>query len=115
LISAGVYTFAIFACFSVFAIITNKRTHIFAGAAIASLILSLVSLFLFRFSVLESLIGLALGILYVIIDTQMMIMRAESQNKDVFQDAKSLFIDFVKIFLRILELLSKDDKKKRRD
>ena len=111
ILSASIYSFAIFACFSVFAIITNKRTAIFAGAVVSSLVLGLVSLFLFRGSFVEAFVGLVLGILYVVIDTQIMIARS-LVRKDVFTDAKILFVDFVKIFIEILKLLNKEEKKK---
>ena len=76
------------------------------------LVLGLINLFVF--SVLaEAIIGLVVGVLYVIIDTQMIIHRAENGVFEVFSDAKELFVDFVKIFLEVLKLFS--NKKKRDD
>ncbi len=51
----------------------------------------------------------------MIIDTQMIIHKTEYGKFEVFRDAKELFIDFVKIMIEILHILSKlnDDKKKK--
>jgi FtsH-binding integral membrane protein len=97
----------------VFAIITNKRQAIYGGALVLTLVLGLFSLFLWRGTVLEAIVGLILSILYIIIDTQIMIKRSEVR-KDVFTDAKILFVDFVQMFIEILKLLDKDDKKDRK-
>jgi hypothetical protein len=35
------------------------------------------------------------------------------QRKDVFTDAKILFVDFVKIFIEIVKLLSQKEEKKK--
>jgi FtsH-binding integral membrane protein len=77
-------------------------------------VLFIVSLFTYRGSFLEAVIGLAMGVLYIIIDTQIMIARAQ-HRKDVFTDAKELFIDLAKIFFEIVKLLSKDEKKDKKN
>ena len=89
---------------------------IFFGSVIASLSLSLISFFFVSSIFVESLIGLAVGILYVVIDTQMIIYNTENGNYDTFGDAKELFIDFMKILFEIIKLIAssqKEDKKKK--
>ncbi len=61
---------------------------------------------------LEAVIGLIIGCLYVIVDTQIIIHKTENGIFDVFTDAKELFVDLIKIFIEILKLVSKDNKKK---
>jgi FtsH-binding integral membrane protein len=77
------------------------------------MVLGVFSLFLWSGTFIEAFVGLVLGILYVIIDTQIMIKRSEVR-KDVFSDAKILFVDFVKIFFEIIKLLDKGEKKEKK-
>lgn len=51
--------------------------------------------------------------LYVIIDTQLMIHKAENGVFDVYTDAKQLLLDLFKIFIEIFKLLAQNDKKKK--
>ncbi len=75
--------------------------------------MSIFSLFLSSDAFVASIVGLAIGIMYVIIDTQMIIHKCEFGRFEVFKDAKELFIDFIRIMIEILSILSKlnDDKK----
>lgn len=83
---------------------------IFFGSIIATLVLAVINIFVFSVFV-EAVIGLFIGVLYVIVDTQMIIHRTESGIYDVFSDAKLLFLDLVKIFIEILKILSSKKKK----
>lgn len=61
-------------------------------------------------------LGIVIFTIYVIIDTQIMIERAqvmtyEELNSRVVIDALNLFLDFVNIFVRLLHFLNKDKKK----
>jgi FtsH-binding integral membrane protein len=56
---------------------------------------------------------LIIGVFYVVIDTQMIIHRTENGIYDVFSDAKHLLLDLFKIFIEIIKLLSKEEKKKK--
>jgi hypothetical protein len=91
-ITAGLYTAGIFTIFSIFSLITVRRTGMLVGSIFASLALSLISLFFISNMFIESLIGLAVGILYVVVDTQVMIYKTENGLFDVYGDAKELFV-----------------------
>ena len=91
-ITAGLYATGIFTIFSLFSLLTVRRTNIFMFSVFGSLILSLISLFFISNIFIESLIGLVIGILYVVVDTQMIIYKTENGQFDIFGDAKDLFI-----------------------
>ena len=151
-ISALIMTGATFFTFSIFALLTTKRLVIYAGSIVLSLLLSLISLFVFNVSV-YLIIGVIIAALYVIIDTQSIIHKynkavehrrdhigrfggdyngrnGDDDNGDnddrgdygsgrryynngkecsqcvlpsAFRGAKMIFVDFAKIFLKILE------------
>ena len=58
-------------------------------------------------------LGLFVFMGYVVFDTQVMVVRAENGVKDPVKDSVQLFVDFVAIFVRILIILMKDNKKRR--
>ena len=101
----------IFIMFSVFSTLTSNRTQIYGLATISSLVLSLFSWFFLGPS---AILGVILGILYVITDTQNIIYRTKSSACDAVRDAKLLFVDLVKIFYHIYEYLQKKDKDKKK-
>jgi hypothetical protein len=69
-------------------------------------------MFVFSY-VFESLIALVISVLYVIVDTQLIIYRTENGLFDVFTDAKELLIDMFKIFVEIMKLLATEKKEKK--
>ena len=101
----------IFVMFSIFSTLTSNRTQIYGLATIGSLVLSLVS---WLFLGPSAIIGVILGVLYVITDTQNIIYRSKSYAGDAVRDAKLLFVDLVKIFYHIYEYLQKKDKDKKK-
>jgi FtsH-binding integral membrane protein len=119
LATAFLSTTTIFVCFSLSAILSERRSWLYLGGFLSSCLSMLFwgslfqmffhSYFLFN---IQLYLGLVMFIGYVIFDTQIMIERAASGSKDYVADALQLFIDFVGIFVRILILLSKDKKKK---
>jgi len=112
--SAFIYSLSIFAAFSIFAMLTVRRTQIFLYSIISCLVLSLISIFVWN-TTAAGIIGLIVGILYVIIDTQIIINKTENGIYDTFTDAKQLLIDLFKIFIEIMKLLMSDKKKKNKD
>jgi hypothetical protein len=50
-------------------------------------------------------------VLYVIIDTQIIIKKTECGIFDVFTDAKELIFDIFKIFIEIVKILLQEKKK----
>ncbi len=84
----------------------------FVLGAIFVSVVSIINAIFFGVLMIELIAGVAIGILYVIIDTQIMISRAESGRFDVWTDAKELFIDLFKLFYEITRILIKNSKKK---
>lgn len=123
LITALVATTCIFICFSLAALYAEKRSYLYLGGGLASwtLVLSLMGLLniFLRFEFLFNLqlaIGLLIFIGYVVYDTQMIILKAETGDRNHLRHAFELFVDFVAIFVRILIILLKNaEKKKSRD
>ena len=101
--SAFIIACAIFASISVFSMLTVRRTQIYFGAMITSLVLSLVGIFFFR-GMIGAILGLIVGCLYTIVDTQMMIHKFECGRVEPFEDARHLFIDLVKITIEIVKI-----------
>ena len=109
--SAFVSALTIFVMISIFSTLTANRTQVYAFATISSLILSLISLFFFGGS---AILGVILGLLYVVTDTQSMIYRSKNYSSDAVTDAKLLFVDLVKIFYKLYEYMQKKDKEKKK-
>ena len=62
----------------------------------------------------EIVIGIVIAVLYIVVDTQTMIHRAESGNYDTIHDAYMLFVDFVKLFYKFLQLMQKKEEEKKK-
>lgn len=112
MITSFMMTCALFLSFSLFAVLTCRRLSIFFGGAVLALVLSIFGIFFYG-GIIHALIGLVVGILYLILDTQMMIHKAENGIIQPYEDARQLFLDFVKIFLEILKILNKMNKNKK--
>lgn len=111
--SALSLTVAVFACFSLSAMLARRRSLLYLGAllGVASMLLffgAVVNLYL-RSAVLFNLqmyVGAMVFSVYVAFDTQMIIERASQGDCDYAFHALNLFIDFVLLFVRILAILS---------
>ncbi|MCQ2818277.1 MAG: Bax inhibitor-1 family protein [archaeon] len=112
-LSAFMMTTLTFFSFSVFAFLTQKRVAIYLGSLLTSLILGIIGLFIYNIMV-EIVFGIIIACCYIIFDTQHMIHRAESGRYDVLGDAYCLFIDFVKLFFKFLQLMSKREEEKKK-
>lgn len=112
-VTAFLGTSVVFACFSGAAMMAERRSMLYLGAVLSSL---MGVFFMLRFSSLffagatalfgaELYLGLAAFIGYVLVDTQLIVERAHAGDKDHIRHAMDLFIDFAAIFARLLLLL----------
>lgn len=110
-IAAFIYTAAIFISMTIFAFLTVRRMQIFIGCIISALLLSIISIFIIN-TTFYAFIGIIVGTLYLIVDTQLMINKAENGLIEPFEDARQIYYDLFNIFIKIASLLSKDRKGK---
>jgi len=117
--SAFLGTVCIFACFSASAYFATRRSYLFLGGLLGSalstmLLLNLLNIFMRSMFVFNMMLylGLLVFCAYVMFDTQLIIEKASSGEYDVVWDSLELFLDFVNIFVRLVIILSKDNKKK---
>ena len=132
LIQAVSYTSIIFGSFTAIAVFSKRRSYIFLGGIISSIISCMfwyrTLAWLFGYSRYGSafgmtylMTGLFVACLYIIYDTQMIIERAERGNKDVPTHTMILFVDLFDLFIKIVQILIKlsedkeKNKKRRRD
>ena len=120
------YTSVVFACFSGIALFSKRRSYLFLGGVISSLVFSMMvyqfASWIFGMSrgsagIGYLMLGLFVECLYVIYDTQIIIEKAESGDKDVPVHTMMIFIDLFDMFLKIVQILMKlqeDDKKDKR-
>ncbi len=87
---------------------------IFGASLISLLIVGIIGIFTFR-SPAEAIIGIITGCLYVILDTQVIIFKAEAGAFEPFVDATNLFTDLFKIFIEIIKLLMSNSEKKKKE
>ncbi len=115
-------TVVVFASFSAAALVAKRRSYLFLGGLLGSCLSLLfwggiVNIF-FRsalFFDFQLYVGLCLFAGYVIFDTQLIVEKHAQGSDDFLRHSLDLFIDFVAIFVRILILLSRNQKKRRDD
>jgi len=115
-------TVCVFACFSASALFAERRSYLFLGGFLGSMLMNMLVLgflnIFFRSPIIFNILlygGLLVFCGFVCFDTQLIIERASQGHKDVIWDSLELFIDFARIFVRLLIILSKDkDSKKNR-
>ena len=128
LINAVFCTTIIFGSFTAMALFTKRRSMLFLGGIISSL---MSCLFWYRtitwmfgyskygmghMSMVYLMVSLFVACIYIIYDTQMIIEKAERGDKDVPSHTMTLFLDLFDLFIKIVQLLmklSEDDKKKK--
>jgi len=113
--SALVMTGAVFAGFTAAALLAPRGKLLALGGPIFGMLmgmmaLSLVSMFYPTYFAHSILLygGLALFSVMIAFDTQVMIERARCGNGDHVQDATSLFLNMMNIFVRLLQILGRD-------
>lgn len=130
LIQAIAYTSAAFVSFTALAMFSTRRSYLFLGAIIVTLMQALALYRLFSwlfgynsgFSLGYLMVGLFTACLYIIYDTQIIIERAERGDKDEIAHAFTLFLDVFDLFMKILRILlelqkkeEENNRRKRRD
>jgi len=85
---------------------------IFAASGACALVLGIIGFFVYK-TALGAILGIIIGCVYVIIDTQIIIFKAQSGAFEPFIDATGLFIDLFNIFVKILKLMAKKKKGKK--
>ena len=121
LTSTFFYTFLIFASFSFSALRTRRRSYMFLGGILGSLLSilffgGLANMFLGSSMIytIELYLGLFMFCGYVLYDTQLIVERVENGTTDFVGDSVLLFTDFIAVFVRLLIILSKKDEKKKK-
>jgi FtsH-binding integral membrane protein len=119
---AFIGTALVFGTFSAGALIAPSRSYLYLGSFLASglslLFYITILLFIWPTSYLYYVtlyFGLLMFVGFIIFDTQKMIERAKSGERDYISDTLELFIDFVGLFVRILILLLDRDGKKNKN
>jgi len=116
---ATTFTSLIFGSFTLSSLLSNKRTFIYLGGILTSVVsmlfwMSFVNIFIgskFLFTA-ELYLGLFVLCGYVIYDTQLIIYRATLGSRDVVRHTLDLFVDLIGIFVRILYILIKNSEEK---
>ncbi|EFA80968.1 hypothetical protein PPL_06203 [Heterostelium album PN500] len=122
-ITALMATTGIFVSFTLFSLLTDKRSFLFMGGTLASaclglFVLSLSQVLFIHSEQLDWIITVSyflLMVVFLVYDTQMIVYRIERGYKDELSHAFTLFIDFVDIFRMVLKLLMKQEKRRERN
>eukprot|EP00879_Flechtneria_rotunda_P000617 GHRR01000730.1.p1 GENE.GHRR01000730.1~~GHRR01000730.1.p1 ORF type:complete len:249 (+),score=79.29 GHRR01000730.1:182-928(+) len=129
ILTAALSATAVFACFSLSALFTQRRSYLFLGSWLSSAVMGMMMMrfggWMFGFGRFAFEAELYLGLLvfagYVLFDTQLIVERASAGDMDHIKHALDLFVDFISIAVRILIILLKNQEKqekkerKRRD
>lgn len=121
-VTAFLGTAVIFCCFTMTAIMANKRLRLYLGGLISSafsvlMLLSIIRMFYSSSTIVHTLylyLGLFIFCGYVIVDTQMIIEKVRTgQSNDYVWHATELFTDFIGIFVRIVSILVQNSSKQK--
>merc|ERR1712115_705676 len=123
--TAFMVTSVIFACFSGATLVAPDGKYLYLGGTLLSGLSTLMWLgflnIFFRSQLLFQAhiwIGLAVCCGFIMFDTQLIIRKARSGDRDFIAHSLDLFIDFVQVFRKVLILLmqkdERDNKNKRR-
>lgn len=128
LVQAVSYTAIMFGCFTAFAMFSKRRSLLFLGGIISSL---MACMFWYRMitwmfgaskygmgemGMVYMVLSLFIACLYVIYDTQLIIEKSERGDKDVPTHTMTLFMDLFDLFIKIVQLLMElKDKNERKE
>merc|ERR1712227_640798 len=126
IMNAVAITGIMFASFSAISIFSKRRSYLFLGGIISSLVSCMLMYRLFAwitgygyaaYGMGYLMISLFIACMYIIYDTQMIIERCEVfGERDVPKHTMILFMDLFDLFIKIIQILmelQKDDKKKK--
>lgn len=119
-VSALMYTFVVFTCFTLSALIAPDGKYLALGGPLLSvlstmLIASIMNIF-FRshtFIFMQLILGLVVMSLFVLYDTQMIMEKFRMGDKDYVWHSVTLFMDLASIFKHILVLLADKEQSNR--
>jgi hypothetical protein len=123
ILSALLATSVIFLVFSVAALLSPRREFLYLGGILGSLVSVMFVLSLgARFGLLPSHLvfnitlygGLAIFMLYIVVDTQLIMEKFAHGDRDAAWHAAMLAVDFVAIFVRVLIILMQNAEKNKR-
>ncbi|KAJ8967759.1 hypothetical protein NQ314_002642 [Rhamnusium bicolor] len=125
IVTAFFATTAVFVCFSICALLSERGKWLYLGGTLMTLlstlfVLSLANIFLGSVWIYQTqlYVGLLAMCGFVLFDTQVIIEKRRMGSKDFVTHSLDLFIDFIGIFKRLLIILTQkeqDSRKKRRD
>jgi FtsH-binding integral membrane protein len=117
--TAFLLTTTIFVCFTLSALLTQKRTYLYLGGFLSAgtsimLLLSIMNIFgrsqlIFNVNLY---FGLFIACGYILYDTQLIVEKAVHGDMNYVKHAVFLFIDMVDLFVRILIILLKNSQNK---
>lgn len=116
-------TACVFACFSAAALLSPRRSYLYLGGLLSSVLTTFMWMrlasFVFGSGALlyqaELYGGLAVFSGYIIYDTQVIVERAEAGETDPLKPALDLLVDFVAIFVRLLVILMRNAEKREQE
>ncbi|XP_075758134.1 bax inhibitor 1 isoform X1 [Pelodiscus sinensis] len=115
-------TAVIFSCFSLSALYARRRSFLYLGGVLLSglllmLLFSVVNIFVGSTWLFTANLYLGLMVMcgFVLFDTQLIIEKAESGDKDYIWHCVDLFLDFINLFRELMILLGMNENKKKKE
>ncbi|XP_064388565.1 probable Bax inhibitor 1 [Halichondria panicea] len=112
-------TCVIFACFSLAALLSEKRSFLYLGGFLMSglsmlCLMMFINIFIGSYMAfqIELYGGLFLFCGFILFDTQLIVEKCERGDNDYIWHSLDLFLDFVNIFCRLLIILASKEKKR---
>jgi len=117
-LQATLLTSVIFSCFTLASMLADRKTLLYFYSLVSSAAMTLLfSTLFFLFYPTDGLLNLIMAASmlvwcgYIVYDTEIMLARLSIGQQDFVDDALQLFLDFLQLFVRILQILSKLKKK----
>lgn len=123
IMTAFLTTSSIFACFTISALLARRRTYLFLGGIISSVMMVMMIFLLFGVGVssvggmkVYLYVGVAVTLAFILYDTQVIIEKQVNGDDDFIMHSVDLFLDFFNLFRQLLAILAvnEEDKKRKR-